>query len=292
MYQPRQQEKKSKFQLVRPTAVDIEKNGDSSLLKRIYCYGALIAVLTLCVVLPTILLLRAQRREARGTDSMDDINDVNGDGLVLQCDTPYGNGSLPLDLLPPDSMALHCLCPSTDRDDGMSTPSSTFLDRYERFKAMLIDENILPMDFPNDVMSCSTDNTALLWLTDDTSIPTTTMDNNTQQNTTTTKTTTTAVVQRYVATQLFVATTGTSWHSSEGWLSESDVCGWHGIDCTRNGLITSVHLPENGLEGSLPLTIGALSLLSECAGIVTCPPCVAIQALAVMFVFVQIVATN
>ncbi len=50
---------------------------------------------------------------------------------------------------------------------------------------------------------------------------------------------------------LYYSTNGAEWTSSEGWLVDIDPCQWFGVTCV-NGHVTEVHLPNNGLAGTLP----------------------------------------
>jgi Leucine-rich repeat (LRR) protein len=56
---------------------------------------------------------------------------------------------------------------------------------------------------------------------------------------------------------LFDSTNGTAWTNSIGWRTASDPCTWYGVTCTpldSNNLskVSSVALPNNGLNGMLP----------------------------------------
>ena len=70
--------------------------------------------------------------------------------------------------------------------------------------------------------------------------------------------------QRFLMAVLFFATSGSingykiesndhrsTWLNSDGWLTGSSECLWHGITC-ENELITQVDLQSNGLDGILP----------------------------------------
>jgi hypothetical protein len=51
--------------------------------------------------------------------------------------------------------------------------------------------------------------------------------------------------------RLFWSTGGPSWHNTQGWLSDSHPCAWHGVDC-EDSHVTSLHLNVNNLRGVLP----------------------------------------
>jgi hypothetical protein len=71
-------------------------------------------------------------------------------------------------------------------------------------------------------------------------------------------------IQRYALATLFFSTSGSEWKENTGWLSDDDECdGWYSIACTDDGAITSLLLPSNGLNGTLP---EELALLSDSLG--------------------------
>jgi len=51
---------------------------------------------------------------------------------------------------------------------------------------------------------------------------------------------------------LFDATGGNFWTNNDGWLNYTDVCDWYGVSCSNDGVVTSIDLAENGLNGTLP----------------------------------------
>jgi len=51
---------------------------------------------------------------------------------------------------------------------------------------------------------------------------------------------------------LFDATGGNFWTNNDGWLNYTDVCDWYGVSCSNDGVITTIDLAENGLNGTLP----------------------------------------
>ena len=51
---------------------------------------------------------------------------------------------------------------------------------------------------------------------------------------------------------LYRETGGESWSSKNGWLTDSDHCGWYGIKCNEDGFVSSVELQGNRLVGKFP----------------------------------------
>ena len=62
-------------------------------------------------------------------------------------------------------------------------------------------------------------------------------------------------------TTFFYSTEGASWLNTEGWLSNESICDWRGITCV-DGRVTKLNQNKNGLAGSLPAELSALSSLS------------------------------
>jgi hypothetical protein len=73
------------------------------------------------------------------------------------------------------------------------------------------------------------------------------------------------IVQRWVLAVLFFVTNVDSWYQSDDWLSFTDECTWFskaaGSICDNNGLLMTLDLKDNGLEGTLPLQISLLPSL-------------------------------
>jgi hypothetical protein len=66
---------------------------------------------------------------------------------------------------------------------------------------------------------------------------------------------------RAVLQDLYVATHGTGWYNSYGWLSPNvPVCYWYGIECVGAN-ITEIVLPGNNLNGTLTKSLGQLVAL-------------------------------
>lgn len=96
-------------------------------------------------------------------------------------------------------------------------------------------------------------------------------------------------VQRYVSATLYLGTDGASWNNNKNWMGRTNVCTWYGVGCdgaslgdsvateedaapttngTRSlqdgaGVITSLVLHQNKLNGRLPSDLSALSKLES-----------------------------
>ncbi len=66
---------------------------------------------------------------------------------------------------------------------------------------------------------------------------------------------------REVLVVLYEATDGPNWTNSENWLTDAPLAQWHGVRVDREGRVTRLRLPENGLAGRLPPEIGGLAKL-------------------------------
>lgn len=60
---------------------------------------------------------------------------------------------------------------------------------------------------------------------------------------------------------LYESTNGGGWRNSVGWLSEKPLGDWFGVDTDSIGRVTALNLAENGLSGTLPDSLGGLSVL-------------------------------
>jgi hypothetical protein len=72
-------------------------------------------------------------------------------------------------------------------------------------------------------------------------------------------------VQRFAMAVLYYSTGGTSWDSSQGWLTDNDECLWYqdeGESSCVNGTLQAISLEDNNLIGSLPNDIALLSSLT------------------------------
>ena len=54
-----------------------------------------------------------------------------------------------------------------------------------------------------------------------------------------------------------------NWTNSSGWLSDTALSEWHGVETDTIGRVTSLDLSENGLWGQLPDSLGELSVLTN-----------------------------
>ena len=65
-------------------------------------------------------------------------------------------------------------------------------------------------------------------------------------------------VQEKILTTFFEDTGGFKWRDRNNWLSEENVCYWHGVNCNIEGLIESIELSDNKLSGTTSSEIYAL----------------------------------
>ncbi len=63
---------------------------------------------------------------------------------------------------------------------------------------------------------------------------------------------------REVLESLYEATGGPDWNSSEGWLEDGALAGWHGVEVDSLGRVTTLDLSGNGLVGSVPMSLAQL----------------------------------
>lgn len=66
-----------------------------------------------------------------------------------------------------------------------------------------------------------------------------------------------------VLADLYNTLNGPNWHVKTNWMTQNDICTWHGIECwdieyTSTGRVRKLLLPNNGLTGSVPSTIYSL----------------------------------
>ena len=62
---------------------------------------------------------------------------------------------------------------------------------------------------------------------------------------------------------LYNNTDGPNWTDNTNWLVELDHCSWSGVTCMVGGIVTDLDLSNNGLNGTLPITLGDLTSLSS-----------------------------
>ncbi len=58
------------------------------------------------------------------------------------------------------------------------------------------------------------------------------------------------------------ATGGSAWANSNGWLGDALLSDWFGVDTDSIGRVTVLDLPENGLSGTMPESLGDLAALT------------------------------
>ena len=81
-----------------------------------------------------------------------------------------------------------------------------------------------------------------------------------------------ALLQRYILAVFYFSMLGNDWILCSGyttisdcateeqrWLSEATECDWHGITCNNEGRVTHLDLPNNGLDGTLPVELFSLT---------------------------------
>ena len=74
---------------------------------------------------------------------------------------------------------------------------------------------------------------------------------------------TASMTDREVLEALYEATGGPEWKNRTNWLSEVPLGKWLGVVTDRNGRLTSLTLPGNGLSGSIPPPLGRLASLQR-----------------------------
>ena len=69
--------------------------------------------------------------------------------------------------------------------------------------------------------------------------------------------------QRELLMQLFEATNGREWTSSEFWNTSAPVCEWFGVSCDDDEHVIGILLPKNNLCGPLPAALANLSWMTD-----------------------------
>jgi len=59
-------------------------------------------------------------------------------------------------------------------------------------------------------------------------------------------------LDRQALQDLYWSTGGPGWADSTNWLSDKPVAEWHGVRADRDGVVVSLDLSGNGLQGTLP----------------------------------------
>ena len=66
---------------------------------------------------------------------------------------------------------------------------------------------------------------------------------------------------RAALTALYPATGGPDWSNNDNWLTDVPVGEWHGVDVDDQGRVSRLSLSNNGLTGSIPPEVGAVTHL-------------------------------
>lgn len=72
-------------------------------------------------------------------------------------------------------------------------------------------------------------------------------------------------VERFALAVFYFSTTGDSWIRRDGWLPRDgqSECNWFGVSCSTGGLVTSLKLEFNNVNGRLPSELGLLAKLTS-----------------------------
>jgi hypothetical protein len=66
----------------------------------------------------------------------------------------------------------------------------------------------------------------------------------------------------YAALESFYqALDGDNWVDKTGWLEDCEPCQWYGVRCDQNNRVTMIGLRDNGLNGTIPSTVGDFEFL-------------------------------
>ena len=68
-------------------------------------------------------------------------------------------------------------------------------------------------------------------------------------------------IDRDALIALYHSTGGENWVRRDKWLSDRHIGAWFGVNVNRNGRVSALIMPENGLTGELPPEIGTLTEL-------------------------------
>jgi len=68
-------------------------------------------------------------------------------------------------------------------------------------------------------------------------------------------------IEKQILIKFYHSTGGTGWKENAGWLTNQNVCNWHGVTCEDNDEIIELVLKENNLIGTIPSEIGMLTNL-------------------------------
>uniref|UniRef100_A0A7S3L766 Leucine-rich repeat-containing N-terminal plant-type domain-containing protein n=1 Tax=Amphora coffeiformis TaxID=265554 RepID=A0A7S3L766_9STRA len=167
------------------------------------------------------------------------------------CGPPRGqSNALPT---PPDTD----VCNTTDKNkfpriitECPCTGSMTTLVSIEGYQQIrqIISKRIYQGKFEEPMDSCMPSNQALLWLATFPGGDAKDLEEDTDR-----------LVDRYVLALMFFQLDGFHWTRNTNWLSDKDICSWHGIQCYSttslnqfSSAIRGVFLETNNLKGSMP----------------------------------------
>ncbi len=60
----------------------------------------------------------------------------------------------------------------------------------------------------------------------------------------------------------FAATGGPAWRERANWTTATPVCEWSGVTCSQDCRVEGLRLPSNGLVGTIPAELAALTALT------------------------------
>lgn len=69
------------------------------------------------------------------------------------------------------------------------------------------------------------------------------------------------LIERYALVHIYNSVGGDDWTNNNQWLSENHACGWYGVTCSKDMLVTDLMLGNNGLIGYLPTDLSLLTNL-------------------------------
>ncbi len=69
------------------------------------------------------------------------------------------------------------------------------------------------------------------------------------------------LTEREALEWLYRGTDGPNWRESTRWMTDAPLAQWHGVEADAEGRVIGLNLANNGLSGSIPSEIGALSAL-------------------------------
>ena len=119
-------------------------------------------------------------------------------------------------------------------DGQITTLSDDAVARYDALATDFMVPNVYS-NWPHDIVSCHPANQALVWLSTGCAVDES------------------HLLQRYVLAYMYFATDGTEWRVRSRWITETDVCHWHGLECTPQGELLKIEMPENSLNGEVSI---------------------------------------